>query len=445
MADNNNAPLVVTPQDRIVDPNRPAGAPNLPQRSAIEIASEAARASIASGGSPVPVEPARDPRNGQFTEPGRLDTARELGTSRQPAAPEPGQAPPAAPAPAPEGQEPPAGTEPAEGQEAEEEVVEETAEEQQAREAQERTVTLLGRNNTEFEFVAPDKETADVLRQLRNQVERVGAIDEARAEIQQRAQEFEALETVLEASPTSFVLDRLQDPEQIDHLVLALASNPEVFARIGTRLQQIAANPQQREIEAIRQENKRLTMEREVATVTEERAAVRQNLEDVRTTVMSLIPATLSEDATSLLFRDCIRDLRDYANRHNLPTLPVRDIPALLATRLTAHGINPVEAAARAADAATRRGATPNRRPAPASPRVPVSAPAKPAVPPPTGKQLVLSAKKKGAAALPPAGAGSPPATTPMTPPLNADGSKMSIEQRIAWHKQQLAGGKRRL
>ncbi len=446
-------PITITPQDRIVDPARPAGAPQQPVLSSVERASEAARATLAAKGTAVPPEPpARNPGNGQFVEPGRVDTARPV--------PEPpaGQAPPAIDPAAPKVPAAPPVDETPEAKQAREaaeaaaaaaadpDAVVETPEEKEARELEERTVLLPGRNNTEYEFVAPDAETANVLRQLKNASLRGEEIAQARAEIEQRGQEFEALETVLEANPTGFVLDRLANaPEQLDHLVLYLATRPEVFARIGAQLRDIATNPVTREMIGVKQENKALNMEREVANVTEERAAVRQNLEDVRTTVMSLIPAEMSEEQAAILFKDSLRDLRDYANRHDLQTLPTRDIPALLAARLTAYGINPVEAAARAADAATRRGAAPTRRPAPASPRVPAAAPAKPAVPAPTGKQLVMSAKKKGAAALPPAGAGSPPATTPMTPPKNADGSSMSIEQRLAWHKQQVAAGSRRL
>jgi hypothetical protein len=435
MADNApSAPIVITPQETILDPNRPAGAPVQPGRSAVDIASEAARAALASKGTAVPAEQPREP-NGQFAE----QPKREV---PQPVAPEAGQTPPAGEQPAPEGEAPPAGEGAPDG---EEEVVE-TPEEKTARELEERTVTLKGRNDAEFDFVAPDKETADVLRQLRNSTMRSEEIAQARAEIEQRGQEIETLRSVVEMDPAGFVLEAgQQNPEVIDHLVLYLATRPEVFQRLGSQLQQIVTNAQQRELVAARQENRRLTMEREVAQQSEERAAVRQNLEDVRNTVMSLIPGTLDESRTAILFRDCLRDLRDYANTHGLQTLPTRDIPTLLATRLTAYGINPVEAAARAAEAATRRGVAPGGRPTPKGPRVPATPPAPPAVRQPSGRELVLSAKRKGAAALPPGGAGSPPAVTPMTPPKNADGSPMTIDQRVAWHRQQVAAGSKRL
>jgi hypothetical protein len=143
-------------------------------------------------------------------------------------------------------------------------------------------------------------------------------------------------------------------------------------------------------------------------------------------------------------------DLKAYAERNNLLTLPVEDIPMLLSRRLTALGADPVAAAKlaneainRAPSRASARGVAPNRvrsakTGAPTgTPTVPAARPATPK----TGKAFVASAASRKAVVVPGSGAGSPTGTSTLTPPRNPDGSKMTIAETTAWHRQRLGKG----
>lgn len=435
--------LVITPQDKIHD-----GTP--PGTSAVEAASNAARRILAEGKPLDPTTIAGQPRNtdGTFAPPaGQVAPAPKPGEVAPPAPvvpPKPVDGQPVVP-PADETPEQKAAREAAEAAAAGEGA--ESAEEMAARELVERTITLVGRNNEEYDFVAPDKETAEVLRALRNGYQRGEEIRQAREQIETQLDDINNMRASIEMDPVGLVLEAAEgDPDVMEHLVMFLASQPENWVKLGPKLMKLADERERRTV-AAEEKSRRFELMDQVAEESESRAAVRRNLEDVQSTVASLLPTEMSAEQQTVLYRDCLRDLKEYAERHRMNTIPVKDIAALLATRLTAYGINPVEAAARAAEVAARRGTTAPKRPAPTSPRVPAPAvAARPAAPAPTGKQLVLSAQKKVAAgALPPAGAGSPAGTAPMSPPKNPDGSSMTIEQRVAWHRGQVKKGTRQL
>jgi hypothetical protein len=468
------APITVTPQDRIIQqtPIVPVPAtPTAPAKSAVEVATDRARANIAAG-KPV-VSPAatqaRHPGTGEFIEPGRLDQAREAGS------PKAGQAAPAAAPAALTPPAAPAATEPVAGQpdpnETEEQRVAreaaeataatETPEEKAAREARDlRTVIFTDPRGENVEIELPDgtpQEVLDTLKFYRNSALRSAEVREAERHITERANALTEREQQIELDPTGWMLDlvadaptiRLDDGTEIDvveHTVLHLLTQPKVWERLSPRVQQLLEDD--KELRATRAETnaQRSSIREEMRTVAEERAAVSRNLADVQATIGAILPATMPQAQQRMLYDDCLRDLQGYAGRHRLLTLPVNDIPAILATRLTANGINPAEAATRAAESATRRAAaTGATRPAsPARPAAPAPA-ARPAPAPKTGQRFVASAaQKQVAGAIPAGGAGSPSAAASLTPPNNPDGSKMSIEQRTNWHREQLRKGVKR-
>lgn len=423
--------LVTTPSGNTLD-----SAP----RTAVEVATTAARAEMAARAAApaAPVVPAVAgqprveagvPEGGQFApRPGEVAPQAGLpaGTEAKPV--DGTQPPPVAPV------APPAN---------------ETPEQKTAREAAEALaatvdpllIALPGRNaGEEFEIKVDSPEAAERLAQLRNGFMRGEEVRVARGEIMERAQAIANREMEIQLDPTGFLESAVGDvPELVDHVVLAtLTRDDATWNRLKPILQAMLADP--KELRTVRAEQKaaRSDIREQMAEETRHATTVRENLQDVQATVASFLPAEMPQAQQRLLYEDCLRDLKGHADRYRLRTIPVHDIPTILASRLTAYGINPVEAAAAIAASAARRG--PAARPAagnpPAAPRTPA---ARPAAPPPNGQRFVASAVKKAAVgSIPAPGAGSP-TNTGITPPVKADGTKMGIEEAIAFRRSQLA------
>ncbi len=434
-----------------------------PGESAVERATREARERQTAGQSLIPEpkkEPARDPRNGQFTEPGRLDQAREIGS------PKAGQAPPTG-EPQASGTEPPppaadAAAGQPEAQAGEVETDEETEKQRKAREAaeaaSERVVTILGRNDQEFELELPEgtpREVVDAVRHLRNSAMRAQEIRAAREEIEQRAEQMAQAQAEIELDPTGYLMRvaeespivELEDGSEvhlIDHTILHLITQPKVWERLNERLAAIVSDENERRIVRAETAAQRSAIRDEMRSAAEDRAVVSRNLQDVQATVGAILPTDWSAERQQVVYRDCLRDLKEYADRNRLKTIPVNDISAILAHRLAAYGINPTEAATRAAEVALRRGAAAQRRPAHTGAGE-QSAPArKREEPPKSGQRFVVSAKKKGeAGAIPPGGAGSPGQPSTLTAPLRPDGTKMGIQETVQWHRDRLKTGQR--
>lgn len=296
------------------------------------------------------------------------------------------------------------------------------------------TVPVPGRNPTDpdYEIVVDSLETAERLRQLVNAAMRG---DEARAYVAEQMREIEAARDAITVDPAGFLLDTFRDaPEVVEHVALALLSQPGVWQRVAPRVLNWD-DPDKFELDAAKIARQQYEMRDQLRTMAEQRRVVADNLRDVQQAVQRMIPATLDPDQQAAFYRDALRDLKDYADRHRLLTLDVNDIPLLLARRLAAYGLDPLEAA--------RGLSTPARREAPASrtpsPALSSAAATREPPRPKSGKQFVAAAeKRRRAAAIAPPGAGSP--SNVPTPPEG-----QSIEQRIAWHRQQLQLGKKKL
>lgn len=477
------AQLTVTPQDKILQQGPITIAPVTgPKQTAVERATQEARERLNQGQPivPTPKAPARNPGNGQFVEPHRLDTAREAGAPRAGQGSQNGENPDADTQTAPGTQTAPAGQpDPTEqddqveeteeqrhAREAEEQRAAETPEQRQEREAREaRTVVLTDPRGQDVEIELADgtpQDVIDTLKFYRNGAMRAAEVRLAEEQITTRANELAERQAAIELDPAGFLLELARDNPEIelqngtsvqivDHLVLHLLTQPQVWERLSPKVQALLED--EKELRTVRAEtaSQRSDIREEMRTVAEERAVVSRNLSDVQATLGAILPAEMPQAQQRVLYTDCLRDLQEYANRHRLLTIPPQDIPAILATRLTAYGINPAEAATRAAESAQRRATatrgTPSSTARTASPARAAAPPARSAAPPApkNGQRFVASAKKRQAVAgLPPAGAGSPSGTAALVAPTNTDGTKMTIEQRIAWHRDQLKKGVKR-
>lgn len=425
-------------------------APSGPPVSAIAAASAAALASLAANGTAAPAAPAGDPglpraENGEWRSPDthgvhQLPTPSAL----NPAAPAP-EAGLAAPAPDPAAPAPagdPAAPEAAAGQETP------APAGAPADEAATLVVPLPPRNDGEedFEIVVDSPEAAERLRQLRNGFLRGEEVRAERAELQQYAQQLEEQQAMASADPVGFLASLVRDPQALGRTALAILTQPEVYRAVANQLDDLT-DPQglrtlSAELRAWRSEHRDATREQ-----LQTRRVVEENRRDVLAALDALVPASYDAAQASLLADVLRNDLVAYATQHNLLTLPVEHIPAILANRLGAVGINPVEAATRLRGIGSRRGgargaAGPAQPPARAA-----AAPAAPnpaGAPPRNGRQFVASSvRRDAAAATPPAGAGAPTLGGANTPPRNADGTPMSIQQTLAWHREQHAKGSR--
>lgn len=426
-----------------------------PIRSATEEASAAARAAIAATGTALPPTPPAHPsinqprvapgvpEGGQFAP----DPRRELPNPSEPTPPAAGQPDPGQqPAPT-EGQTPAPDPNAPAGQETPEPGAEGEPEENAL------VVALPGaREGEEFEIQVDSHEAAERLRQLRNSSMRGNEVRAAREDIARQLDEINGVRQMIETDPAGFVADVVlpESPEAADHLVLYTLTQPEVFRRLAPTLKALLTDEREFRTVAAEQKAARAEMTQQAQTRIQEGRIVQQNFRDIQSSVAAMIPSDRAD--VELVTRDCLRDLKAYADRYNLLTIPVHEVPTILATRLQAIGINPVEAAARAAETAVRNAAAvgPNgRHPAP---RAPGSAPitnagtggaptGRPSTPAPNGKRFVASSVARKNAAAPSGGAGSPPGGTPAFTSTKPDGTKMGIQEAVAAHRERVSKG----
>ncbi|HJX76259.1 MAG TPA: hypothetical protein VJ247_07860, partial [Gaiella sp.] len=303
-------------------------------------------------------------------------------------------------------------------------------------------------------ITADSPETAAALQQLSEDAvfgrQSRELIDQANRQLD----EVQALRDYAQVDMEGFITDMVGDDLQAaKRLTRFLLAQPTLLNEMKPQIEKLLRDPNELRALAGDVATERAKANREATQQLETTRAVRQNLQEVQATVISMLPADMPEAARKLAFADMLHDIKRYADANSLLTLPVHQIPAILADRLTALGINPEVAASAAAAALVRRGgasmtgrpALPAvRRPAPPAPKAPaavVSAAApKPKQP---GTAFAKAATARAGAAMPGPGAGSPGTAQPLTAPTNPDGTPMNTEQRIAWHRQRVAAGQK--
>lgn len=279
---------------------------------------------------------------------------------------------------------------------------------------------------------------------VRERFELAAQAEQITTQAQQQIDEVMMVREAVNVDPVGFVLSEIGNtPAAVSHLVLSLvtADTPEAAA-LRTQIAKLATDAN--ELRAVRGEQKGARAEyaaEATGRIAEERA-VSQNLTDVRTVCAALLPRDLTPERQRVAFADMLRDVQQYATRHDLTTIEPMDLPLVLRPRLAALGVDAVVAAqqAEAALAAKRtgKGAPKARSGGTATARA--VAGAAPAAR--TGSSFVASTERRRAVAVPGVGAGSPSASpAELVPPLNPDGSKMTSEQTIAWHRGQLKKG----
>lgn len=426
---NGDGSLVVTPQ---------TGAPVKPM--GVAAASEAARQAIAARGTALPPDagapsaPAPAPgEQRQVPEPGQPRASD--GTFGRPLPADPNApAAPADPNAAPtDGQAAPTDDEPAD-------------------DAAARVVPIELPDGNALDLDVGDPVVADV---IRGHIETAREAEAIRTESERVIDEVAQIRESIAIDPVGFALRELaESPRGQEHLALSLVTQPELFERLKPTLEAMLADPAKLELARAQQQAARVQFAEQARHEVAEQRAVRENLRDVQQTCAAIARLIVGPDGVAdearqtTAYNDMLRDLMAYAEKANVLTIEPDYIPAILARRLEALGLNPVEAAQRATEARGRRApARPPRRTVSATPRVAPGQTGAPLPPAPrrapNGEQFVESTNRRSAVAIPSAGAGSPNVGPDIVPPTKADGSKMNVAETVAWHREQIAKGKR--
>lgn len=377
-------------------PVPPVAAP-APESIGLAAASAAARENIAQTGRVDGAQP--DPDTGTVPPAVRDRAAEIAGAPGAPVKPTP-EAPtpepvaePTPETPEPDGEQPPEGEPP-----------------------EALTVELPPRRPGEAPLVidAGDPETAEALRRLANQAMAGEEVRAVRAAVEQEQQGLQQAREYIETDPVGFVMENLP-PAMQDEIALQLLANPDVWPRVQSVLEGML-DPERRDLLVARLENRRLTMREDLRQQRESRIATQQNAQEVRAAVMDLMPDHFSPEQQGQFLRDAMTDLGRYADQMNARRIEPAHIPALLASRMAALGLDPVERAAAAANKRLRgANGTPARPGASARPASPSA--------PPGPKKVTATTfvegqeRRRKVAAVAPAGAGVPPATLPSPPP----------------------------
>lgn len=416
------------------DPNGGAGGTFIvtPQTgSATEQASQAAREAIEKGGSALAVRAS----DGTFAPP--------LPGAAAAAAPDPTLAKPTATLAKPDAAAAPAaGHEPTAEEKAEAERLAaegtKTPEQVAADEAEAaRTITLTLADG-ELDLQLPDEATATI---VRDALDAAGRVTEIEQQAQAAIEETQAIREYAEIDPVGFAMQALgENVEGKKHLALSLLTDPAVYEALKLVIPTLATPEGMRLVKAEQtaaRHEYRETAQHEIA----QSRAITQNLNDIKAACAAVLPTTLTPDQQRIVYADLLRDVQRYAG--DRPTVPVEDLPLILRARLTANGIDPLKAAELMATAVSARTRNGGRRAAPAARAAAPAPAARPAAAPKNGQAFVASAERRKAAVIPAAGAGAPSGGTDLALPLNADGSKMSSEQAVAWHRARVAKGQR--
>lgn len=433
----------------VVMPNTGAA----PARSATEIASAQALERLASTGTALPSTAATQPRvaaghpnGGEFAR----SAVRELPGPNGDESPEGGREVREAERPAPGTEGSPAPVNPAEGQPGEEGQEETPAEGTDPNEHGEvlrrLTVPALaeGEEEVNLEFEDPA-----VAQRLQGIVEQVATVSEREQAIMRDFDEIERVREAVLADPTGYAMSVLKDdPEAVEHLVLGLLTDPANWQRLSPRLQKMVTDANELRLVTAEQRAARAEYRDRANERIAEQRAVRENLGQLQTTVAAMIPETIAQAQAEVIFGDMMRDLKAYADAHDLVTIPIQHVPALLTRRLTALGIDPVEAAQRATKAASTRlprGRSPlaNRKAVPASTGKPAANNGRPPARKDGAAFKASDERRRAVSAIPAAGAGSPSTGSDLAPPRGKNGEVLSTEDTIKWHRARLAAGKR--
>lgn len=276
--------------------------------------------------------------------------------------------------------------------------------------AEPNVVAIRGRDGNEVEIEVDDPKVAEVLQTLQRDSMRKQEFTKRMEAVQQREAEFREFETLMATNPESVILQHLPADKQVSIAVALLAQHWDALAPV---LVQFDTNDQTRLVEAA---NARLRMTQQQAEF-EQRRQVATYAAQAETTVRNLIPEHIADDVAEAFLNDASADLARAIQQRNGQPIPLDQITAVLARRVSLYGFDQPQS-----------GAPATVPIAPAQPKRPVAKPVAASQPSAPTASVPASANagatvrravtaQRVAAAVPPAGAGAATVRQPLVPP----------------------------
>jgi len=292
--------------------------------------------------------------------------ATAAATAPDPLHPAP-EAPPAAPAP--EGEAPPAPPE--------------APPEDAAPLAPEIVVAIPGRTDGEpaLELVLADPTLAaqvnERLNTMQNDRMRREEFKRQMQGVESARSERAAFDDAITIDPVGVVMERMGEENRV-YAAKALLTDPAVLAALAA--DELFADTLQWDegrlaLATERMKNVRHDLRDRLTVAHTTRSARQKTAGDVLAAIERIPPATWNEEQTEQFVEDCFTDVKDFISRHGHQAFRLDDLPLVLQRRLRAMGMNPLDVAARIADAGNGDGQVRPSTPAAASPPVPLASP----------------------------------------------------------------------
>jgi hypothetical protein len=314
------------------------------------------------------------------------------------------------------------GADDAEGGEAEETV---EGEEAEGAAEEKLRVTLKGRNPDDqpIEFIAPDEESAERLRQNVRDGLRRDEFNRRVEGVAQREEEIAYVNHRLKHDPGGFITERI--PADVQEEVLErLLLQPGMLEKMTARIDDLS-NPDKLEVKRARVEADSLRKSAKIDEEFDNDAVARRAtrvLMDTCDTLAGAVPTDLQHQFVD----DVLRDVQQFYVRENRGTpLTPEEIVSVAAPRLKLYGLTPDKAVGLLkGDPSPIPKAKPN---AAAAERLKADAQNK-------ARKLVRASQGRKAAASV-AGAGTPPPARPTAPPKG-----QGLKERLGWFRENVLG-----
>lgn len=293
------------------------------------------------------------------------------------------------------------------------------------------TVSLPGRNaGDDLEVEVDDPILAQRVQQLSKGYMRGEQARQVLGQAEGLQREANEVREVLLLDPVGFIGNYLP-PEQRAEVALGTLLAPEIWQEIAPVLINLLQDPNAAATARAQFETRRLQHKEQIREQREEHAGAQRHAQELLSGIQRLTPMFQHPQQAPAFQADLRAYVREYSNTHGLERIPLEQLPAIVAPRLVAWGIDPAAAFAHYFRPAPPQQMAPNR-PAPRAPAGAAHAPAPAAPVAPGAARVVAATQKQALAAAAPPGAGASAMTIPTVP------KKMTIKEKAAWFRQQV-------
>jgi hypothetical protein len=194
--------------------------------------------------------------------------------------------------------------------------------------------------------IEADEETRAALTRLQEQADsvvelraQVTAFEARQTEVQESAEELDAIEHEMRLDPAGFLTERIADDRKVE-VALDLLHDDVVFGRVIETLAEWETDPGQRRVEAAERKAARVERKAAVREELRRRRAITSSARDVLSAIGRLVPADMPAKQAALFRADAQRDILTFISDHSIETIDLDKVPKILADRLELYGIN---------------------------------------------------------------------------------------------------------